>query len=49
MCIIFEYRLAKGGEIHMTSYDLIWLLIQQLLGDSTSNSDEENNQSSQEN
>ena len=39
----------KGGEIHMTSYDLIWLLIQQILGDSSSNTKDENNQSSQEN
>ena len=43
------YRLVKGGEIHMTSYDLIWLLIQQLLGGTSSNSDDENDQSSQEN
>ena len=39
----------KGGEIHMTSYDLIWLLIQQLLDDEPSNIEDENNQSSQEN
>ncbi len=33
----------------MTSFDLIWLLIQKLLEEKSNNSNEENSQSSQEN
>lgn len=33
----------------MTSFDLIWLLIQKLLEEKSTNSNEENSQSSQEN